>query len=52
MRTIQTLDLNDTRTIIDAGIAEADGLHRTVAKGVEPALGHHFNRQASLEIGR
>ena len=24
MRTIQTLDLNDTRTIIDAGIAEAE----------------------------
>ena len=26
MHTIQTLDLNDTRTIIDAGIAEAERL--------------------------
>ena len=35
-----------------ARIGQADRLHRPEAQGLAPALGHHLDRQAALEIGR
>ena len=32
-------------------IREAHRLHRSITQGFTPALGHHFNRQAPVEIG-
>jgi hypothetical protein len=34
------------------GSVQADRLHRPEAQGLRPALGHHLDRQAALEIGR
>ncbi len=33
-------------------IGEAERLHRTVTQGLAPALGHDFDRQATVEIRR
>ena len=34
------------------GVGEAHGFHGAVAEGFRPALRHHFNGQAAVEIGR
>ena len=33
-------------------IGQPERLHRAVAQGLDAALGHHFDRQAAVEIGR
>ena len=33
-------------------VGEPDRLHRPVTEGLAAALGHHFDRQAAVEIGR
>ena len=33
-------------------VGEAERLHRAVTQGFAAALGHHFDRQAAVEIGR
>src|SRR3546814_12680740 len=35
-----------------ARIVESDTLHRAKAQRFDPALGHHLDRHAALEIGR
>ena len=45
----------DDRVGLDLGImgvGEAERLHRPMAQGLAAALGHHFDRQAAVEIGR
>src|SRR3546814_2627519 len=38
--------------LVAVRVVQADRLHRAVAQRLRPALGHHLDGQAALEVGR